>query len=282
METTIIDRGNLDFFTSFLLPDAALLLKEGKPIFALGLVENEEACGALAGGPRDGYFEISSFFIAPVKRGKGGGKLLLESLKSCMEGQSSLYGIRSDFTVTSGELSMYEDFLRHSGFEFKKPRETIYSVNLSSLSNSPFFSKAPGGLRVHQFLEIPTSCIRELDRSVRVSDEAILPLPLDKAELDPELSVAVMDGSRIDGFMVFDRSINGQLTLAYADSGAGGSAAFSSMLSASYQKALAKYPKDTEIIINCVNAISISLLERLAPEGRPLSRSAFFLTSREN
>lgn len=276
METTIIDRGNLKYFTSFLLTNAAKLLQEGKPLFALGLVDNGTACGALAGGPINGKFQITSFFVAPSARGKGGASLMLQTLIDCMMSQKELYEICVDFTVFNDDHILFEGFLKHHAFIFEQEDEEIYSVSLSSLSQNPFFSDTTITHKSLPFSEIPPAYVRELDHYMMANDGAPLPVPLENADLDTDLSVAILDGTRIDSFIVFDHSFAGNLTLAYAESGKKGNSAFSSMLRTAYQKCLKKYPPDTDIIIHAVNPLSVALVKKLAVDSKIISKSAFY------
>lgn len=275
METTIVDSGNLNYFKSFLLPDPINLLEAHKPIFALGLIDNGIACGALAGGPSGNSFQLTSLFVAPEYRGKGGASLLLQTLISCMSGQKELYEITAEFTVFNDDHILLENFLKHHNFVFEQDEETIYSVSLSSLAQNSFFSKSSVTDDIHTFSELPPACIRELDHNMRAREGAPLSVPLEKADLDRELSVAILDGAHIDSFIIFDRSFAGMLTLAYAESGKkGGSSAFSSMLRTAYQNALKKYPPSTNIIIHTVNALSVALVKKLALESKTVSKSA--------
>lgn len=275
METTIVDSGNLNYFTSFLLPDAAKLLQAHKPIFALGLIDNGIACGALAGGPSGNSFRLTSLFVAPEYRGKGGASLLLQTLITCMSGQKELYEITAEFTLFNDDHILLENFLKHNNFTFEQEDETIYSVSLSSLAQNSFFSKCSTTDEIHTFSTLPPACLRELDHCMSAREGAPLSVPLEKADLDSELSVAILDGVHIDSFIVFDRSFAGMLTLAYAESGTkGGSSAFSSMLRTAYQNALKKYPPTTNIIIHAVNPLSVALVKKLAVESKIVSKSA--------
>ncbi len=275
MDTTIIDKGNINLFKDLLIPEEASLILAGKPLFALGLVDNGVACGAVAGGPYESVFKVSSLFVAPDYRKMGGASLLLKTLENLMLGIKGLYEIQVDFTIFNEEHKLLEKFLLNTGFSFERGADGIYSVSLGSLANNPFYSNTASNVDVRRFSTLPVSCIRELDQKMRVSDGAPLSVPLESAQLEADLSVAVMNANHIDGFILFDHSFSGMLTLAYADSGSGaGSSAFSAMLKTSYQNALRKYSSDTKIIIQTVNSLSEALIEKLANNRELISRSA--------
>lgn len=117
MNTTIIDRGNLQYYESLLLPEAAQMIRSGTPIFALGAVENGAACGALAGGPRQGKFEISSFYVARERRNQGAGSALLDELVRIASLQEELREISCLFTNLNVEQERLAAFLKKHGFE---------------------------------------------------------------------------------------------------------------------------------------------------------------------
>lgn len=276
METTIIDKGNIHHFAKLLLQEEAKLIIEGKPLFALGLVDNGVACGALAGGPYDNVFRLTSFFVAPDYRNKGGATLLLNTLKELMLGQKELFEILTEFTIFNDEHRLIEKFFSHSGFSFAQSSESIFSVTLGDLAKNPFYSDNASEIEIHKFSSLPLACIRELDHTMRAADGAPLSVPLETAELDTDLSVAVLNGSHIDGFILFDHSFCGMLTLAYTDSGSkSGSSVFSAMLRTAYKNAKAKYSSDTKIIIQPVNSLTTALVEKLANGCDVISRTGY-------
>ena len=117
METTIIDRGNLQYYETLLLPEAAQMIRGGAPIFALGAVEDGTACGALAGGPWDGKFEIISFFVARERRNRGAGTALLGELVRIAAMQEELREIDCSFSCRSVEQERLAAFLGKHGFQ---------------------------------------------------------------------------------------------------------------------------------------------------------------------
>lgn len=274
METTIIDKGNMSYFSEMLLPEALSYISSGTPIFALGLCDNGIACGALAGGPLGNTFHLTSFFVAPDFRGNGGGTLLMNTLISCMKGQNQLCEIKVDFTIFNDDHLLLQDFLEHFDFSFDSNDETIYSVSLSSLATNPFFSEPTLKSEAVHFSDLPTGCIRELDGVMRAAGGAPLPVSLDKAELDMDLSVAIMDGKRIDSFIVFDHSFAGKLTLAYAGVGVLGGASLSLLLREAYQSGVKKYSPDTDIIIHSVNPSATALIKKLTYSREIVSKTA--------
>lgn len=116
MKTTIIDKGNLQFYETLLLPEAAQMIRNGTPVFALGAVENGAACGALAGGPWNGHFEILSFFVARERRNRGAGTALLNELIRVASLQPELREIDCSFPCHSVEEERLAEFLKKRGF----------------------------------------------------------------------------------------------------------------------------------------------------------------------
>ena len=117
MITTIIDRGNLRQYEELLVPEAAQMIRSGTPIFALGAVEKGVACGALAGGPWNGCFEILSFFVAREQRKRGAGSALLNELVRIASMQEGLHKIKCCFQCRSVEQEELAIFLQKRGFQ---------------------------------------------------------------------------------------------------------------------------------------------------------------------
>ena len=116
METTIIDRGNLPFYETLLLPEAAQMIRGGMPIFALGAAEKGVACGALAGGPWNGKFELLSFFVARERRDRGAATVLLDELVRIASLQETINEITCSFVCRTPEHERLAGFLKRKGF----------------------------------------------------------------------------------------------------------------------------------------------------------------------
>lgn len=275
METSIIDKGNIGNFEKLLLPEAARMLLAGEAIFALGAVEDGVACGALAGGPRDGRFEITSFFVAQDSRGRGAGTALLDELFRIAAMQEELTEIGCEFTIYTQSHEQLATFLKNHGFQLEAPKNSIVSVALASLVKLPYYKNTKPSCRVYSLAELPDGVLRRFERRLSLEAGPLFDKPLLEMPLDRACSMATLADNEIDGCLLIEKSEEKLLSLAYADSGAaGGAGAFSSMLLAAFQIGVSKYPEDTRVLIQPVTPLSEALVARLAPEAKVLSRRA--------
>lgn len=275
METTIIDKGNLACFEKLLLPETAEGLRTGAAVFALGALDGDTACGALAGGPRNGRFYITSFFVAQDSRGRGAGTALLDELIRIAARQEELSELRCEFTVSCSEHQLLADFLKGHGFAFASPENAVVTVALASLGKLPFYRDTQPGCRVYSLSELPKGLLHGLDRRLTLEAGPLFDRALEQVPLDAECSKATIRDNAVDGCLLLETLGKDRLSLAYADAGTGeGGGIFSSMLLAAYHAAEKKYPQDTEVLIQPVTPLAAALVTRLAPEARAVSYAA--------
>ncbi|MGI5979723.1 MAG: GNAT family N-acetyltransferase, partial [Oscillospiraceae bacterium] len=275
METTIIDKGNIRYFEKMLLPEVTQMLLDGKAIFALGAVEDGTACGALAGGPREGRFYIRSFFVPQDSRKRGVGTVLLEELVRIAALQEELHELRCEFTISCEDHRLLADFLKKRGFAFEQPENAIVSVPLASLAKLSYYKETEPVCRVYRLSELPDSALRMLDRRLIAEAGPLFERSIDKMPLDLDCSTATMKNNEIDACLLLQKRGDSRLELSYANAGTSEDAGvFSSLLITAYRSAIKKYPQNTVVQIQPVTPLSAALVSRLAPDAQSLSRCA--------
>lgn len=275
MDITIIDKGNIRFFKELLLPETFELLRTGAAVFALGALEDGAACGALAGRPHAGSFQITSFFVAQGSREKGAGTALLDELFRIAALQEELRALRCEFTIASEEHRLLAHFLAKHGFVPEQPENAVVSVSLASLKKLPYYRETQPSCRVYSFEELPETLLRAFDRRLTLEAGALFDCPLEQVPLDRACSMATIRDNAIDGCLLLEKRGGKLLSLSYADAGkAEGGGSFSSMLISAYRRVVNKYPEDTEVLIQPVTPLTSALVARLAPESRSVSRAA--------
>jgi GNAT superfamily N-acetyltransferase len=267
MYLSAITEDNLNYFKLLLLPHVFELLTKGEDLTAIGLAEDGLACGAAAGYLDGDTFVLSSLFVADGYREKGGGTLLLQALKSAAASLKTVLWLRVDYTVSRQEHQGLAPFLERLGFEPVTGGLAIYGLKLGDVAKADFFAKSEGKAQSDlPFSEIPEIYIKMLDRGLVSTGTRPFEQPLDKAQLDRELSVGIVKDGKIEAYLVFDFSFDETLTLAYAFSGAEGpesAGRLISMLRSSFKRAAVKYPDDTQIIIYAATNITAALMERI-------------------
>jgi GNAT superfamily N-acetyltransferase len=257
VKITAINKNNSAFFRSFLPAGVQDLMDADAPLTAIGLVDEETACGILTGYAEDATFLINALYVAPDYRNRGGGIELMNALLAVLYDERDILYVRANFTMTCDEHMLLIPFFEACGFEFEEEEQTIYMTMVGLASISPFFSSAnmTNNYQILPFSELPDIYVKMF----------ITGMPVERATLDRDLSIGVVRGGAIEAGIVFDRSFDGRLTLAYAKSGTGREAPmlFSAMLYESFRHALSKYPPETPVYINAVTPLSAALVKRL-------------------
>ncbi|MCD8249235.1 MAG: GNAT family N-acetyltransferase, partial [Lachnospiraceae bacterium] len=154
METGWIGQDNLAGFRNLLLPEAAEALEKGEPLGALGLTEEGVACGAAAAWLSGETLEIRSFYVAPEYRRRGGGRLLMETFLRFAARHGA--ALEFSYTATRPEHDAIPPFLDVLGFIRIDSEETIYSLTVRELAESPFFKGTrPDASAVLSFEQLP-------------------------------------------------------------------------------------------------------------------------------
>lgn len=276
MDTTIIDKDNLQYFESLLLPQTKERFAAGKPVFALGAVDDGMACGALTGGPVGESFFIDSLFVSASCRGRGAGTALLNELIRIASQQERLQELRCSFTMACEDHVLLPPFLSGHGFHFEDIPNAVVAIPLGALAELAFYKNTQSACRVYTLEETSESMIRALDKRLALNVGPILDQPLDQAALDRACSTVTIKSSAIDACLLIENKGEKLLSLAYADAGStiGSGSVFSSMLITTYHLGAEKYPPETQVLIQPVTELSQALVNRLAPNARKLSYSA--------
>lgn len=269
MEIGWIVHETCGIFQTLLLPDVAAALKQGKPLLALGLTEDNVACGAAAGELQGDVFTVTSFYVAPDYRRRGGGTMLIDTLRTLLK--EHCRSLEISYTVTLPEHQALAPFLTAMGFLCRPDYgETIYGLTLGSLEENSFFArkqKTPANVR--PFAQISPALLREVYQAARAREEAYLPVPLTDPALDAAVSMAVVTDNAVRSFAAVLSPQPGLLELAWVQSGRPQDMA--PMLLAVYAAARGSYPPETLLTIQAVNAASAKLLLAMLPEAAPIS-----------
>lgn len=275
MKLGCLPLGEPGAFRSLLLPETADALAAEEPLTALALTEGELAVGAAAGCLEFGRFLITSLYVAPAYRRRGGGRLLVETLKTLCAPYVGALEFR--FTATQEEHDTLPPFLTALGFaEEPDNGENIYLTTLERAAASPFFSGAGKGT--------PLSALSrgQLSLMEKAAHAAGAPWPEGGvSKLDAEVSVAVLDGSEPRAFVVFDHSFPGALTLAAAWSADRDPTVLPALLRSAVALAKEKYPPETAVAVQAVNPASAALVRALLPDARPVSHTYLCLLNTE-
>ena len=144
MDIGFLPREDPGVFRTLLLPETADALAAGEAVTALGLTENGLALGAAAGYLTGDRFHVSSLYVAPAFRRRGGGALLLDTLQVLAVPYSG--GLECAFTVTQPDHQTLIPFLEREGFFPEALADAaLYRTTLGEIAQVPFFAGAEGG-----------------------------------------------------------------------------------------------------------------------------------------
>ncbi len=107
---------------SGMLPvDVSSALWKDLPVTALAVLKGNTVIGALSGAANEGYFDISSLYVAEAYRRQGAGTALMRSLFAFLDGEDLpvrvAYGIQSMKEQSLREPDELKSFLFSLGFE---------------------------------------------------------------------------------------------------------------------------------------------------------------------
>lgn len=274
MEVGFLPSGDPGVFRSLLLPEAAEALTAGEPLTALALTHEEQAVGAVAGYVEDGHFLIRSLYVSPEARRKGGGRLLMDTLKKICA--PYVGGMEVQFTSTREEHGTLPPFLAAMGFaELPDNGENLFLTTLDQAASSPFFS----GAEKKAGTPLSTLSPGALSLLEKAANTMGSPWPEEGVfgpGVDREVSRVVMEGSEPKAYLIFDRSCLNALTLAAAWSGDPNPAVLPSLLRAAVAQAREKYPGETPVAVQAVNPAAAGLVAALLPGARPVSHSYLY------
>ncbi|MFI3312298.1 MAG: GNAT family N-acetyltransferase [Eubacteriales bacterium] len=267
---TVID-AHTSAFGTLLLPQVQTRLEEGEPLTVLGLVEEEIACGALAGLWLDEAFQILSLYIAPEHRRKGGGRLLIKTLVTALTQLERPTNLEIAYTETMADHKVLTLFLEALGFHSHPERHPICTATLEELGQSPFFKTAApnlsGAIPLNQMPEV---LYKNLVRKFQMLDDDAMVNHLQSLALNKHISV-VYQGQRDDlAFILMDELAEDHICLAMALSAQ--PTVLAQLLRMVYSLTIKHYPKETKLTIQTVNESSVGLMEKLLPQAQVASR----------
>ena len=271
MQIGWIGHSELERFGGLLLPEVRAGLERGEPITALGLTDEDRACGAAAAWLRgEGVLEISSFYVAPGYRRRGGGRLLMDTLYRLGQGHCQTMAIQ--YTCTQPEHETLAPFLAAMGFVAERGSSDLYQIGLEDLARSSFFLHIPAGQgRARPFAQVPPDSLATAYKKAAAQGENYLDCPLTHPSVDPQASVAVMEGDTVRSFAVFTPTSPGRIRLAWVKSGQPQDLPL--LLHTAFARLREQYPPETVLTIQTVTDASQELVASLIPEARPISLS---------
>lgn len=271
MEIGILPLEEPGVFRSLLLPETADALAAGEPVTALALTENGLALGAAAGYLEGGRFQISSLYVSPDHRRRGGGRLLVATLAQLAAPYAG--GMEFHFTSTREEHETLPPFLAAMGFREEADNgENIFLTTLGTAADNPFFSGAGKGMGT-PLSELNPGALSLVEKAALAADAPLPEGGVTAAGVDREVSVAAFEGSEPKAFVLLDHSFPGALTLSAAWSVSRNPAVLPMLLRSAMARAREKYPLGTPLAVQATGSSSAKLVQALLAGAKPISHT---------
>lgn len=273
MEFGMIDAADAGAFEPLLLPQAVEALQRGEPLTVMGIMQEDTACGALAGYVSDGCFHLISLYVAPDYRRQGGARRMLRELEALLWEEPDIGAMEVTFTTAEADNETLLPFLETLQFlQEDDGGKNIYTFTLGQLKTvkQPKTVNEKDG-RVRAFSQLSEDLLRAAQkRSVALGT----PQPeqtLTSPQLERELSYAVVKNGRIEAYAAVDHSCCGALTLCALWIGDTNRMLLNTLLKTVIARAQETYPPQTMVAMQTVNDQSLRLIQRLAPDARKVS-----------
>ena len=263
MQIVKITKENQYAFVPYGVEDWISVEKNG---IYLGLVEKNISCGAIGGHyGEEKEFVISNFFVDPLFRGYGGGKLLLRSLLESV--CSTARRVEISYTLEEKACEVFDSLLEKNGFFVCKKELPVFLVRPSqALCQAAKFSKnwKEKG-HVFPLYELPSSMLDALGKKERIPDTLHFNRFLFMA--DYQCSLAYVSKGEILSYIVITSAEDGQLELAAAYSNQTNKGAFLSLIGPCVEKVVEKYGAEKLCYICALHEMSENLIKLIVRNG---------------
>ena len=279
MHIGYISKNELRLFSVLLLPEVVSAIEQGRPVTALGISVDRIACGAVAGYIDDNIFKITSLFISEGYRKKGYARSLLLELRLLLKMYSEVTAMEIGFTLLTKDHESLLPFLQKTGFMEQDGRgRAIYQLSLERLTSSPLFQQIPETItsNILPFSRLPEEIIYLIEKKSRDMDIPVPAASLTDPSIYQELSLAYVSKGKVSGFIIFDSSLAGKLTLSCLWVDPLASQAMPLLLRYAFQKIQKDYPAEDSLFLQTINTASTNLLLKLFPDCKPLSYNFYY------
>lgn len=262
----------LAYFSTLLLPDAVEAIEREEPITAIGIAQEDVACGAMAGYVENGCFQVISLYVAPDYRRLGGARLMVSQMEELLQ-ENDIWSMEISFTTAEPDNETMMPFLNAMGFapEDDKGRN-IYTFTLGQLAGAKVWKPAVSkSLRIRPFSQLSEDVLRAAQKRGIAQGTPLPEETLTSLQLEREISHALIKEGKVEAYAAFDRSCCGVLTLCGLWVGDPNPAALYSLLKTVILRAQELYSPQTRIALQAVNDQSARLIRGLVPDAEKVS-----------
>ncbi|MCR4892785.1 MAG: GNAT family N-acetyltransferase [Lachnospiraceae bacterium] len=207
MKTGMITKETAPAFKSLILPSIYELFQKGFPVTAVGLIEEDRPAGAVMGYiDRDGVFKLLSLYVLPQYRRRGGGTLLIQTLRALTETMDLLVL----FSYLDGSLGAeyYGAFFRSLGLAEADHFEKLYLVSVGTLCASDLFPKEHSSPYIYPLANVPDDKKNHYLQQANKITNNMDDVELDIKKVNSKMSFAWIRNEELKGYILIGRSKN--------------------------------------------------------------------------
>ena len=272
MKITTITKDNLEYFKDFITSEDEKFINEDLKILPIGLVADELkkgeniAAGAICIRPDDFLLNITSFYVAPEFRGKGGGKFLLDETKRIF-GQENME-FNTEFLIYGKEQEDLANFLEEYGFTYADPEYDCYLTTVGDLKNTKLFGKKGSGI---EFSEIDQKLLKHATGEAEKSGAMTPVNGLTSPRIDKDVSVGIINNGILESYLVFENISKDLLLLSAIHSKDKSPVELLHMLEKSTDLLQKKFTKNHRILIQPVDEAGEDIILNLFEDINDIS-----------
>lgn len=281
MRITLIDKTNLDAFSSLLYEAERERIAAGGRVIALGLcfeetdengeVSSETAIGVLTGNFQDDdVFLINNLFVAPDYRQLGGASMLLSALWVELPDDVSVEVELYETAENADEIETMKQFLAAVGFSTYHSDDTLYAMTIADACSvfAPLMGK--GIKQAKSFAEYSD---RDIRSAGNLAAQKNLPVPVGgflSAGIDKELSSLSFADGVLNGYIIVDMAQGGQPTISGLYTGKN-PMVIGELFMGTMGRMKKRYSDADEIMLPVISSSGETLLKNKFPMARKVS-----------
>ncbi len=254
----------LPVFRNLMRDGTDRLILESKNSFALGITEDDLACGAIVVRMEDEAANIESLFVHPSRRRRGFATELVLWAARAAEEREDMLELRADFAEEAGLENGLKEFFSTLEFRIDETEDMgTYELKAEQLFNHPLLKgNVKHGVK-------PLSQLSSMEsRRFLMEEQQFFDISQKRWDaLERDISVVTLskDDSHYNGIVLFEKD-GDDLVMIWARGEKGNPAGLLEAIKGAVKFGEEKYGSDQRILIPCVNQQSLNLLKKMMKE----------------